>query len=144
MYRLYRKVFDLIFSARFIKFCLTGGAGTITNIVIFFILVDCFAFNDILSNVICFLIAVTQNYIINEKWTFNYENNEDNNISIKRWGNFIIASLLGYLFNILTYIFLILIHSFHYKTTPLVIGILVGLFFNYFLSAKIIFGAKRK
>lgn len=142
MYRLFQKTFELIFSAKFIKFCLTGGIGTITNVVLFFLLVDYLDFNDIFSNITCFLIAVTQNYVINEKWTFNDNVISENRISIKRWGNFVIASFVGYLFNITTYVFLNIIHSFQYKTFPLIIGILVGLIFNYLLSAKIIFRLK--
>ena len=142
MYKLFQKTFNHFFSAKFIKFCVTGGAGTLTNIVLFFLLVDCLAFNDILSNIICFLIAVTQNYVINEQWTFKDNTVSGYKISFKRWKKFVIASLLGFLFNILTYIFLNIIYSFQYKTVPLIIGILVGLFFNYLLSEKYIFRIK--
>jgi dolichol-phosphate mannosyltransferase len=55
---------------QFFKFAVTGGLGTVTNLLIFFLLVDVANLNQVLISVCCFFVASIQNYILNHKWSF--------------------------------------------------------------------------
>jgi dolichol-phosphate mannosyltransferase len=55
------------------QFATVGGLDTITNLIVFFVLVDVMGFPPVGGAVIAFAIAVTQNYALNELWTFNAE-----------------------------------------------------------------------
>ena len=55
----------------FFKFGLVGGLGTLTNLAFFYVMVDnTHSLHHQVAVVIGFLIAVTQNYILNSIWTF--------------------------------------------------------------------------
>jgi dolichol-phosphate mannosyltransferase len=84
---------------QFIKFAITGGLGSITNLTIFFICADKLLFAEIPVSIICFLVSVTQNYIINHKWSFIKETSTKP-LSFSMWLKFIASSLLGLLVNI--------------------------------------------
>jgi dolichol-phosphate mannosyltransferase len=59
---------------QFAKFAMTGALGTITNLLIFFLCADIVKLSEIPVSVFCFLIAATQNYVINHKWSFKETN----------------------------------------------------------------------
>lgn len=53
-----------------VRFLIVGGLGTITNLAIFFILVDLQHWNPTVGAVIAFVASAAQNYILNHYWTF--------------------------------------------------------------------------
>jgi dolichol-phosphate mannosyltransferase len=79
---------------QFFKFAVTGGLGTITNLVIFFICADRLGLPEIPASVGCFLVAATQNYIINHIWSFS-DKTEKRPPRLKQWLLFLCASSLG-------------------------------------------------
>lgn len=123
---------------KIIKFGITGGLGTVTNLVLFFILADKLGINQNAVSVFCFFIACTQNYIINHIWTFKVEC-DNTPISIKLWTKFLIASLLGLLVNIA--VLNILTHSckWQYKVIPQAAGIFSGTILNFIFSNFFVF-----
>ena len=66
--------FKKLFSTQFVKFCITGGLGLITDAGIFHLIKTSFGVeNWLLLNIIPvvgYSAAVIQNYIINHFWTF--------------------------------------------------------------------------
>ena len=106
----------------FLRFLIVGGLGTITNLVLFFLLVDILQFRPIPITVGTFIIAVLQNYLLNHDWTFS-------DITKKKPAN--INGLIKFLF--LAFIFI--------KLFYLLLSLLV-LATVYFLKKKPIFKNK--
>jgi dolichol-phosphate mannosyltransferase len=69
---------------QFIKFAITGGLGAVTNLLIFFTLADKFNLPEIPVSIGCFLIAATQNYVINHKWSFKKKHGKNRIVPEKR------------------------------------------------------------
>ena len=128
---------------QFIKFAVTGGLGTITNVSIFFLLVDKLMMPEIPVSIACFLIAVTQNYIINQKWSFR-QNTGKSRLSFNKWGAFTAGSLIGLGVNIIILKFLISSFELPYKFIAQLAGIAMGMIVNFFISKNIIFKNQRK
>ena len=126
---------------KIIKFGITGGLGTVTNLLLFFILADRLGINQNVASILCFIIACTQNYILNHIWTFKVECN-NTPLSVKLWATFLIASLLGLLVNIA--VLNILTHCFEwqYKVIPQAAGILAGTVLNFISSNFFVFKQK--
>jgi putative flippase GtrA len=125
---------------QFLRFCLTGGLGTITNLVIFFLCADKAGFPAAPVSVLCFVIAATQNYIVNEKWTFN--TGVKRKLSPRRWGAFVSSSLAGLAVNLVVMEAVLYFFTLPYKFIAQAIGILFGLALNYVLSKKLVFKHK--
>ena len=123
-----------------LKFGCTGGLGTVTNLLLFFIFADTLQFPDIPVNVGCFLIAGTQNYIINHLWTFRTQCTEK--ASFKQWAAFMLSSVAGYCMNLGVYLLLTRMLDWQYKVIPQAIGILAGMVMNFLFSNYLVFRKK--
>ena len=126
---------------QFIKFSLTGGLGTITNLLIFFLCVDIIGFQPVIISIFCFFIAGTQNYIINHKWSFKY-NDPNGKLSFKKWFLFLSGALFGYLMNISVMQLMIAHFVLPIKTLAQACGILAGLLINFIISKFFVFKKK--
>ncbi|MDR1470230.1 MAG: glycosyltransferase family 2 protein [Spirochaetaceae bacterium] len=126
---------------QFVKFSLTGGLGTVTNLVIFFLCADIAGLHEILVSVCCFLVAATQNYIINHKWSFK-QNTENESLSLKKWLQFIAASLLGLVVNIAVMTFVLKNFALPYKFIAQACGIAAGMIINFTLSKLFVWKKK--
>jgi putative flippase GtrA len=122
---------------KILKFGLTGGLGTVTNLVLFFIFADKLHYPDIAVNVACFIIAGTQNYFINHLWTFRAQCAEK--VSLKLWAAFMSSSVAGYAVNLGVYILLTRLLTWPYKVIPQAIGILAGMVLNFLFSNYFVF-----
>lgn len=119
---------------QFIKFSLTGALGTITNLVIFFLCADMARLPDIPVSVCCFLIAGTQNYLINHKWSFARARETTYPPGTKQWVLFLCASLFGLAVNIIVMMFILSHFVLPYKFIAQACGIAVGMAINFTLS----------
>jgi len=128
---------------QFIKFAVTGGLGTITNIIIFFLLADKLNLSEIPVSIFCFLIAVTQNYIINHKWSFR-QNTLKEKLSFKKWSFFVTGSLLGLAVNVVVMKLMITYINLPYKFIAQAVGILTGMIINFSVSKKLVFAKGKK
>ncbi len=125
---------------KIIKFGMTGGLGTVTNLILFFIFADTLKVPDIPVTAGCFLIAATQNFLINSLWTFKKQCPDK--ISIKRWAAFVSSSLAGYAVNLSVYLLLSRLITWPYKVIPQAIGILAGMVLNFLFSNYFVFKKK--
>jgi len=128
---------------QFIKFGITGTLGAITNLLIFFLCVDILQLLPTPVSAGCFLIAGTQNYIINHKWSFRY-NTAGEKTSLKKWLFFLSASTLGLCINLLTLNLLLRFFILPYKFIAQAAGIVFGMLMNFFVSKTIVFRKKYK
>ncbi len=65
-----------LFTPQFVKFCVVGGLGLVTDQTIFFFLSRAVDPHSILVNLIWmvgYAVAVLQNYLVNHYWTFKNE-----------------------------------------------------------------------
>jgi dolichol-phosphate mannosyltransferase len=126
---------------QFIKFCLTGGLGTVTNLTLFFAGADKLNLPEIPVSIFCFLIAGTQNYIINHKWSFA-ANMRKIPLSLTRWASFMGLSLFGLAANIAAMKIIILNFNMSHKFIAQAFGIICGMIINFCVSKFIIFRRK--
>jgi len=123
---------------KFLKFGITGGLGTVTNLVLFFICADKLKISPTPVSVFCFLIAGTQNYLINHLWTFKVES-RGTKPSIHLWAKFMASSLFGLAINIMVLNLLLYFFSWSYTTIPQSLGILAGMGVNFLFSNFMVF-----
>jgi len=127
---------------QFIKFGITGGLGTITNLLLFFLFADKIGLHEIPVSIGCFLIAGTQNYIINHKWSFR-KTTAQSKPSFKKWGLFLGASLAGLCINLLVMKAVLVYWTPPYKVIAQGAGIAAGMLSNFTVSKYIVFRRKR-
>ena len=126
---------------QFLKFAITGGLGTITNLLIFFICVDIFRLSPTPVSIGCFFIAGTQNYILNHKWSFRRDTNYEK-ISWKKWFLFLCAASIGLCINLITLNMVLSLFLLPYKFIAQAAGIAAGMIFNFFALKLIVFRRK--
>jgi dolichol-phosphate mannosyltransferase len=128
---------------QFFKFAVTGGLGTITNLVIFFLCADLLNLPEIPVSIGCFLIAVTQNYIINHLWSFR-THTAGAGLSAKRWCMFIASSLFGLAVNVIVMKLILLYWMLPYKFIAQAWGIAAGMVINFILSKYAVFRKEKQ
>jgi putative flippase GtrA len=128
-------------SRKIFKFGIVGIAGTLTNLIIFFILVDLLKFNATIVSIITFSIAVTQNYILNHVWTF-HEITKDENVSFTGYVKFVLTSLLGLAVNLIVLNIIIYFFNIPLKVIAQGFGIFSGMIFNFIGSKFFVFRKK--
>ena len=94
-----KDLFMKLMKMEFFKFCVTGGLGLITDVLVFHIMKRVLHAEE--SKVLLFIIpifgyiaAVSQNYVINHLWTFKKET-ETKKISTELFFKFFLVSLFA-------------------------------------------------
>jgi putative flippase GtrA len=126
----------------FLKFGVTGGLGTIINLLIFFLLVDLAGLPEIPVSIGCFIIAGTQNYFLNHLWSFR-EYTKNTRLSVKRWAMFLLGSLAGLGINILVMKLVLAAFVLPWKFIAQACGIIAGMFINFIISKFFIFRRRK-
>jgi putative flippase GtrA len=124
-------------SLQLLRFSVVGGLGTVTNLVLFFFLVDVGGAAPLLGAVLCFAVAVSQNYVLNELWTF--ATSSGGGLSLDRYWKFVAASLLGLAINVAVLSALLWLYRFPLAVIPQALGIAAGMAFNFLASRQIVF-----
>jgi dolichol-phosphate mannosyltransferase len=126
---------------QFFKFVITGGLGSVTNLALFFILADLLSLSEIPVSIVCFMVAATQNYIINHKWSFKKET-AAKPPSLASWLKFVTGSLLGLAANIAVMEIIFLNFTLPFKFIAQACGIAAGTGINFFISKNLVFRKK--
>ena len=80
---------------RFLKFGSVGALGTVTNLAIYSILIF-LNINYNIASASAFVVAVTQNFVLNKRWTF-----DDHDASIKhRFVKYFALNFVSFLLNL--------------------------------------------
>lgn len=127
---------DTLFS-RIIKFGLTGCIGTLLNLLVFFILVDCLRLNSNFGSCVAFLVAVTHNYFVNHAWTFCFQSKE--RVSFVQWIKYTGSNLIGLACNLGILNLLLHYQDWNFRTLPQLLGILIGMIFNFVFANFFVF-----
>ena len=76
---------------QFFKYCLVGISGTLIDLIFLYIFVEYMKINVIPAAILSFMLAVTNNFIFNKKWTFKSPSRNIKKLYIK----FLIVSTIG-------------------------------------------------
>jgi len=125
---------------KIVKFGSVGALGSVTNIAIF----SSLTFLNIHYNiaaVVAFLVAVTQNYSLNKKWTFK----EHNTKTKKKFIKYFILNFISFLINLAVLNIIVLNFGDDKFTTIMaqIIGIGVGMGLNFVGSYVVIFAQSK-
>jgi dolichol-phosphate mannosyltransferase len=124
-----------------IKFAVIGGLGTITNLLLFFLLVDVAKLSAIPVSIACFLVSGTQNYHLHHKWSFA-QNTHGTAPSIRKWLLFLTSALLGLGVNITLVSIMLKTIVLPYKVIAQACGILAGMVVNFLTAKFVVFRGK--
>ena len=122
---------------QFVQFVLVGGLGTVTNLVVFYLVVDKGGVAPLPGAVISFGISVSQNYVFNQMWTFQSGHAEG--VSLKRYAKYVCFSLLALAVNLAVLQWLIDHYTFPVLVLPQSLGILAGTVLNHLASRWVTF-----
>ena len=120
--------------SKFIKFAIVGTLGSITNLAVFFVL-SIFGFYYMLNACVCFFVAVTQNYILNNFFTF-----KEKKLNLKQYLLYINANIFGLCVNLsVLFVFRNFILEQYADIFSQAIGIFAAFIINFLLSKYFVF-----
>jgi len=133
-------IINKVYNKTLFRFMVVGGIGSILNLSIFYILADIFNINVSISAIIAFSGAVTQNYLLNSRYTFN----KFNTIRLSLWlySKYVAVNLIGLVVNLIIVNILVTLYSIWPKVFAQFIGIVIGMAINYFGSKVLVFSKK--
>lgn len=113
-------------SFEFIKFCIVGAVGTLINLAILVASVELLHFHYLLGSTIAFLIAATNNFILNKRWTF-----KDKQRRIKsQYAQFIVVSTAALAVNLVLLFVFVEYLNVHYLLAQ-ILAVLIAMFINF-------------
>jgi putative flippase GtrA len=119
------------FKNKFFKYCVVGSFGTFVDLFFIYIFVDVFYLPVILSASISFVLAATSNFVFNNVWTF-----EKNNETVKaKYAKFMTVSIIGLMFTVILMYILNTLLSVWYLLAKVITSILV-LIWNFYANSK--------
>lgn len=121
------------YNSELLKFAITGGLGSITNLAIFYLFVDVLNGPAIPMSIIAYTIAASQNYILNHKYTFGVSND----LSSRAWALYLTGSLAGLAINLL--VLHLTLDIFPMAVIAQGCGILAGLLVNFVVAKFLVF-----
>ncbi len=135
-----------LFSPQFIKFCVVGGLGLLTDQTIFFLISRAVDPASVFVNfiwVVGYAVAVLQNYLINHYWTFKVQT-QDTHASGSGFFAFFLISLTALVPRFLAYKAVLLVLGAAPLTLNLanLCGIAAGTVVNFFGSKFLVFRKK--
>ncbi|WP_430391377.1 GtrA family protein [Dyella sp. 20L07] len=125
---------------KFFTFAGVGGLGTVTNLVLFALLVDFLHGPAVPAAILCNLVAATQNYFLNHFWTFRDANSGRASRLLHGWGKFLVGSLVGLAINLL--VLRVFLGFFPFATVAQFLGIVAALGVNFYIAKRFVFGSK--
>lgn len=137
-----KKIVSRIYISSFTRFIFVGGLGTIVNLIGFFLVADIFHYDANLAAVIAFSVAVTQNYLLNHRFSFKRHSQEA--LSFLAFLRYVAVNLIGLSINLLVINLLLANHDIHPKVIAQFFGIGAGTLVNYFGSRLFVFRRKKK
>lgn len=122
-------------------FCIVGGVGTCINIITYTLATRFFLLTPVISAIIAFAIAVTNNYIFNTIWTFK---DSGFKLKTKKYLSYIFGNLFSLAINLTILRAFIGLFGYELNIVGQLLGILFGMMFNFLFAKKFIFNINRK
>ena len=147
------RISDFRFVKQVLRFAATGLLGSVTNLLFFFLSADYYAFLPVnVTAILAFIVAGSQNYIINSLWSFRSPGGLSGGSSIGlswgRWLKFLLFSVVGLGANLIVLNILLLLPAFSSldfgKSLAQFFGILAGMVFNFIASKYYVFAQKSR
>ena len=117
------------------RFLVVGGLGTVTNLLIFFVLVDLRAWHPTVGAILAFVVAAVQNYLLNHRWTFAHQV-RGAGVSLKGFVRFMVVALVALGVNLIVLWVVLKIFDPAWKVFAQAAGILAGTAVN-FIGSKL-------
>jgi putative flippase GtrA len=135
------KAINALFRTSLSRFLAVGALGSILNLTVFFILADKLGVNYNIASLIAFVLAVTQNYTINEAWSFS----GGAKFAFHGWRylTYVGGNAVGFILNIGILNAFFLLGPWRYKVLAQAISIVFVTIFNYFWARSVVFSRKR-
>lgn len=141
---------------KFIKFGIVGALGSVTNLIIFYLVVDLpkypiffthttrfhFSVISMIGATISFIISVAQNYILNHYWTFG-DCIADKHVSLSGGLKYTSFSLVGFCINLIALNLIIVFFELKYKVIAQACGISIGMISNFLFSKFFVFARNK-
>lgn len=126
---------------QFIKFGLVGTLGFFADSFTLYCFMNFLGLNLYNGRVASYLIAATTTWALNRAFTFSDLKHIGGNKK-KQWSKFLLVNLVGGFVNYGVYALLVSVYTLFasYPVLAIALGSIAGLFFNFFLSRKIVFG----
>lgn len=137
-----------LFTPQFVKFCVVGGLGLVTDQTIFFVMSRIVDPTSLWVNflwIVGYAVAVLQNYLINHYWTFKRET-RDTHASGKGFFSFFLISIAALIPRFLAYKGVILVLGTGHLALNFanLCGIGAGTVVNFWGSKFIVFKEKKR
>ena len=132
-------------SSNFVKFCIVGGLGAVTDMAVLFILQQIFSFppDSFFGHFIWipgYFVAILQNYLINHYWTFS-KHTKTTKVSHKAFMKFAFTSFISMIPRTVAieFVLFVLPGSFFRIYVANFMGIVAGTVVNFLGSKYIVF-----
>jgi putative flippase GtrA len=123
--------------SRYLKYCIVGGIGAITDFSIFTVLIKFFLINYLLANILSITVALIIVYLLQKNWTFQYSTSK-NTKTIQRY---LVSVAITYLLN--NGVLIVLVETFGYNVIiSKVIQVILSTVWGYCLTNYFVFNTR--
>lgn len=112
------------------KFLIVGLLGTVTNLAVFFVVVDLRKWDPTLGAILAFAVSVAQNYFLNHTWTFAHQV-RGAAVSLGGYLRFLLVALTALGINLVVLWSILAMFDLPWKVLAQAAGILAGTVINY-------------
>ena len=124
-----------------LHFSIVGGLGTCINLSVYAICTKFLLLSPIVSAIIAFAVAVTNNYIFNTLWTFK---DGGFKLKTKKYLSYILGNLFSLAINLIILRVFIGLFGYELNIVGQLLGILLGMMYNFLFAKKFVFNINRK
>jgi putative flippase GtrA len=112
------------------KFLVVGLLGTVTNLAVFFVIVDLRKWNPTFGAIVAFAVSVAQNYVLNHTWTFAHRV-RGAPVSLRGYMRFLLVALTALGLNLIVLWSVLAVFDPPWKVVAQAAGIMAGTAVNY-------------
>ena len=123
---------------QFFKFACVGLLGTAINLLIYYLTSSKLELSINSSAIIAFIVAVTSNFLLNNAWTFNRLKGQKYP-PFFTYVHYVLGNIKGLVVNLIGLNLCIFFIGIEYHLIAQLIGIFLGMFFNFFYIRKFVF-----
>ena len=121
-----------------LRFCVVGTLGAAINFAIYTAVMKFTSLGINISAIAAFGVAVTNNYIINHRWTFSAVN-ESNPLNRTQFTYYVLGNVVGLLVNLLVLNAVVTFAGIRFHLIGQLLGIVCGMMFNFVFAKKVVF-----